>query len=72
MEDDLLCMIFRDSGVPFNPLERPDPDITLSAEDRSIGGLGIYLTKKYMDKIEYRYENDENILTIKKMIFRNH
>ena len=71
-ENDLLCMIFRDKGIPFNPLARPDPDITLSAQDRSIGGLGIFLTKKYMDSIEYRYEGDENILTMKKMILRNH
>jgi anti-sigma regulatory factor (Ser/Thr protein kinase) len=71
-EDELLTIIFRDQGVPFNPLDRPDPDITLSAEDRSIGGLGIFLTKKYMDKVEYNYENGENVLTLKKMIFRCH
>ena len=71
-ENELLTIIFRDKGVPFNPLARPDPDITLSAEDRSIGGLGIFLTKKYMDKVEYKYENDENVLTLKKMIFSNH
>ena len=72
MEDDTLCIIFRDTGIPFNPLDRPDPDITLSAEERRIGGLGIFLTKKYMDSVEYRYENDENILTMKKMIFKCH
>lgn len=72
MEDDTLCIIFRDKGIPFNPLARPDPDITLSAQDRSIGGLGIFLTKKYMDAMEYRYENEENILTMKKTIFQNH
>ena len=71
-ENELLTIIFRDKGIPFNPLARPDPDITLSAEDRSIGGLGIFLTKKYMDKVEYQYENDENVLTLKKMIFNNH
>ena len=71
-ENELLTIIFRDKGVPFNPLARPDPDITLSAEDRSIGGLGIFLTKKYMDKVEYDYQNEENILTLKKMIFRCH
>ena len=71
-EDELLTIIFRDQGVPFNPLDRPDPDITLSAEDRSIGGLGIFLTKKYMDKVEYNYENGVNVLTLKKMIFRCH
>ena len=72
MEDDTLTMIFKDTGIPFNPLARPDPDITLSAQDRSIGGLGIYLTKKYMNSMDYRYENGENILTMKKTIFRCH
>lgn len=71
-ENELLTIVFRDQGVPFNPLDRADPDITLSAEERSIGGLGIFLTKKYMDTVEYRHENDENILTMKKTIFRNH
>ena len=65
-------MIFKDTGIPFNPLAKADPDITLSAKDRSIGGLGIFLTKKYMDSIDYKYENGENILTMKKMIFRCH
>ncbi len=72
MENDTLTMIFKDTGIPFNPLAKADPDITLSAKDRSIGGLGIFLTKKYMDSIDYKYENGENILTMKKMIFRCH
>ena len=71
-ENELLTIIFRDQGVPFNPLARPDPDITLSAEERSIGGLGIFLTKKYMDKVEYDYKNGENVLTMKKLIFSKH
>ena len=71
-EDDTLTMIFSDTGGPFNPLDRPDPDVTLSAVDRRIGGLGIYLTKKYMDSLEYRYEDGKNILTMKKVIMRNH
>ena len=57
-----------DKGVPFNPLEKPDPDITLSAEDREIGGLGIFITKKTMDCVSYAYENGENILTLTKTI----
>ena len=71
-ENDILTIIFRDTGIQFDPLARPDPDITLSAEDRSIGGLGIFLTKKYMDSVEYKYENGENILTMKKTILRCH
>ena len=57
-----------DSGIQFNPLEKPDPDITLTAEDREIGGLGIFITKKTMDTLEYTYENGENILTMTKKI----
>ena len=57
-----------DSGIPFDPLKKPDPDITLSAEDRDIGGLGIFITKKTMDSVEYAYENDKNVLTMTKKI----
>ena len=57
-----------DKGIPFNPLEKPDPDITLSAEEREIGGLGIFITKKTMDTVTYSYENNENILTMIKKI----
>ena len=53
-----------DSGTPYNPLEKEDPDITLSAEERAIGGLGIFMVKKSMDDIRYKYENGRNILTI--------
>lgn len=72
MENDTLTMIFKDTGIPFNPLAKADPDITLSAEERNIGGLGIFLTKKYMDSIDYKYEDGANILTMKKTIFRCH
>ena len=57
---------FLDQGRPFNPLEKPDADITLSAQEREIGGLGILLVKKIMDQVDYVYENGRNILTIKK------
>ena len=53
-----------DKGVAFDPLKKPDPDITLSAEEREIGGLGIFITKKTMDSVTYAYENGENILTM--------
>ena len=59
---------FADSGVSFNPLEKQDPDITLSAEEREIGGLGILICKKTMDEICYSRENDENVLTMTKKI----
>jgi anti-sigma regulatory factor (Ser/Thr protein kinase) len=57
-----------DKGVPFDPLKKPDPDITLSAEERDIGGLGIFIAKKTMDSISYSYENEENVLTMIKNI----
>ena len=57
-----------DKGVPFDPLKKADPDITLSAEEREIGGLGIFIAKKTMDSLIYSYENGENILTMMKKI----
>ena len=57
-----------DKGTPFDPLQKPDPDITLSAEEREIGGLGIFITKKTMDSVTYAYENGENVLTMIKKI----
>ena len=57
-----------DKGISFDPLQKPDPDITLSAEEREIGGLGIFIAKKTMDSICYAYENGENILTMTKKI----
>lgn len=59
---------FEDHGIPYNPLNVADPDITLSAEERQIGGLGIYMVKKSMDSMKYKYENDCNILTIMKTL----
>ena len=55
---------FRDKGTPFDPLAKPDPDTTLSAEERQIGGLGIYMVKKSMDKVSYEYKDGQNILRI--------
>lgn len=57
-----------DSGIPYNPLAKPDPDVTLSADDRAIGGLGIFMTKKLMDDISYEYVDGKNITTIRKNI----
>ena len=69
-DDQNRAITFRmtDKGVPFNPLKKPDPDITLSAEEREIGGLGIFITKKTMDSLSYSYENGENVLTMIKKI----
>ncbi|MCR4823534.1 MAG: ATP-binding protein [Treponema sp.] len=66
--DNTLTVIFKDQGKAFNPLAKKDPDITLSAEERNIGGLGIFLTKKFMDSVDYEYRDGYNILSIKKNI----
>ena len=66
-EDPLAVIItFIDNGVPYDPLAKADPDITLSAEERGIGGLGVYMVKKSMDDITYEYKDGQNILKIKK------
>ena len=57
-----------DGGVPYNPLAKPDPDVSLSAEERAIGGLGIYMVKKTMDDVRYEYRGGKNVLTIRKTI----
>ena len=64
----MASIAFIDGGVPVNPLERADPDVTLSAEERVIGGLGIFMVKKSMDKMAYSHENGHNVLTIYKCI----
>ena len=61
-----LTISFSDSGKEFNPLDRTDPDITLSAEERDIGGLGIYMTKQMMDEVFYEYRDGHNVLTLRK------
>lgn len=69
LENPLSVVItFIDNGVPYDPLKTEEPDITLSAEERMIGGLGIYMVKKTMDDIAYEYREGQNILRIKKSI----
>ncbi len=57
-----------DQGIPYDPLKKKDPDVTLSAEERQIGGLGIYMVKKSMDEISYEYKDGRNILTFMKKL----
>ena len=68
VNDDKAVIRFSDSGLRFDPLAKTDPDITLAAEDRSIGGLGIFMVKKTMDDVFYEYKDGHNILTIVKKI----
>lgn len=64
-EGDSLVITMCDGGTPFNPLEQDDPDITLSADERQIGGLGIFLCKQLMDEVTYNYKDNQNILKFK-------
>ena len=63
-----VTITFVDHGVPYDPLAKSDPDVTLSAADRDIGGLGIFMTKKLMDDVVYEYKDGQNILTLKKAL----
>ena len=63
---DSIVIRLIDSGIPFDPTAKKDPDITESAEERKIGGLGIYMVKKSMDSMIYEYKDNQNILTISK------
>lgn len=65
---DSVFIRFTDEGIPYNPILAKEPDVSLSAEERDIGGLGIYMVKKTMDDVQYRYENGKNILTVRKNI----
>ena len=66
--DNILTLRVTDSGIPFDPLAKEDPDITASAEERGIGGLGIFIVKKSMDDVTYIRNGKENILSFKKRI----
>ena len=67
-ESDEVKITFIDSGIPYNPTVKEDPDITTPAEQRPIGGLGIYMVKKSMDRMTYQREDGKNILSIYKKI----
>lgn len=67
-EPDRIVFTIIDSGMPFNPFSRKDPDITLDGSQRQIGGLGIFLSKKLSDKQFYSYEDGKNKVTIEKNI----
>ncbi|MGN1086510.1 MAG: ATP-binding protein [Porcipelethomonas sp.] len=68
INDVYVTITFIDSGKKYNPLEKPDPDTTVSAEEREIGGLGIYIVKKSMDDMTYEFKDGKNILSIIKKL----
>ena len=67
-EQDELLICLKDHGIAFDPTQKEDPDLTLSAEERPIGGLGIFLIRQLMDEVTYRREGDCNLFTMKKRI----
>lgn len=68
VEDGVVTIKIIDGGVPFNPLENPDPDTTLPGKERKIGGLGIFMVKATMDEVEYAYRDDCNHFTMRRSI----
>ncbi len=69
VEDGVAAFVLTDGGIPFNPLEEPDPDTLLSGEERDIGGLGIYMAKDLVDEVEYVYREGCNHLILRKRLW---
>ena len=67
-ETGMLSLTFRDEGIPFDPLGKEEPDVTLGVRERAVGGLGIFLVKKMMDEVIYRREGKQNILRLYKKV----
>jgi len=67
-DDRTVALTFIDSGIPYDPLAKPDPDVTLSVDKREVGGLGIFMIKKTMDDMTYARRDGHNVLTIRKRI----
>jgi anti-sigma regulatory factor (Ser/Thr protein kinase) len=67
-ENNVVCLTVEDGGIPFNPLEAPDVDVTAPLGERRIGGLGIYLVRKLMDRVEYAREGNRNRLRMEKRV----
>ena len=66
MSQEILTITFTDTGVAYDPLAAKEPDLAAPLEERQLGGLGIFLVRKFMDSIEYRREDEKNILVLKK------
>lgn len=68
LKGDTLYIVISDDAQPFNPLEIDDPDIDLPVEERQIGGLGVFLTKQVMDKLEYEVRDGRNVVLLEKQV----
>ncbi len=67
-ENSLVSISFIDSGTPYNPLDQESPDVTLSAKERKIGGLGVFMVKNTVDDISYERKDGKNIVTVYKKV----
>lgn len=67
-QPEAVVITFTDQGKPYDPLQKKDPDVTLSAEERQIGGLGVFLIKKMMDEVRYEYRDGKNVLQLQKLL----
>ena len=63
-DEDKVTLMFLDDGIPYNPVEAEEPDITAGAEERSIGGLGLFMVKKMAEQVSYEYADQKNQLTV--------
>lgn len=70
-EPEQIAICFTDEGIPYNPIEKEEPDVTLSADERPIGGLGIFMVKRMMDEMNYEYSEGKNVLTLLKRLKRD-
>jgi anti-sigma regulatory factor (Ser/Thr protein kinase) len=68
LNNEELTLIIEDEGIPFDPTTKKAPDISLPADERPIGGLGIFLISKIMDHVSYQRDENKNRLTLKKKI----
>ena len=66
--DPMVTITFKDRGVPYDPTAKIDPDVTLSVEEREVGGLGIFMVKQLMDHMSYEYRDGQNVLHLQKKI----
>ncbi len=70
IDKDELIMTYKDNGMPFNVLDLPEPDLTASIENREVGGLGVHYVKTLTDSVEYEYVEKQNVLKMKKKLWR--
>ena len=63
-DTDRICLIFQDDGIPYNPMDAEEPDITAGVEERSVGGLGLFMVKRMAEMVQYEYTDQKNQLTV--------